>query len=271
MTKEKQKVEFEYKLEPTHMDEGGRLSIIAKNAYSKLVWLNHKNFGSDKLEHLDDLMDGETREYVIHEPVDNSRNRNYRAYRRICELADEWAVPYRDRFLKTFGRLPPEMELIDFDPFHGLKHTHYAESIKWTGTTFIVTMYVRAQDWCGQMSHIRATQQAKECVVSRFASHIPTPEFIELGNGTFRRNPEWPNKDLGYKPKLEAKWVLEPMFMRLLETATPGQRKAVERHCEANSFLGRPPLFDNCHADVEDGLMVDYNEDIIPWEEFRKL
>lgn len=261
--------DFEWVFTPTHEDGGGSLALRTRTKEAAVVWLNSKQRSGVVLpEEYLSLKDG-VNSFEVYKPHDRD---NKRCFPAEISLPGDFAQPYQERFLSTFGKLPEPVELIEFEPWSGISPTHILESVLWDGETFKLFMYLESRDWNGRKSKDRVNARAGTLMLDNFAKTVIQREYIELPNGFYKKNPKWGVYDPDWKPGIEAKWVLEPMMRKLIDGATPGQKEAVARH-EAcyKGVCSRASLFDVYDTQFDMGLRVSWGDPPIPWEEFQKL
>lgn len=256
-----------------------RLTFIPENRNELLAILNIKKIEPDTdafYEYVARLTQGA--EVRIEQVADRSATEGGGGWARVAGVTER-LKPYWDMLEHKLGAKPFDCDLLHGLQYGYIRHTYYLEKL-WFSAETGKTHYVMVSciyPRMGQTFHSeqrfmeRAAYEMENDVHGVLGTAITVPEFIELDNGLFKRNPKWPgNGDTQYKADIGDDKLLLYMANQWLERfATPAQRAVVARiHC---SDSDRKVWFHNYDKGYDKGFHLDACHSFISYEEFKKL
>jgi hypothetical protein len=212
-------------------DHGGVFTIEATSPKDKAAVIAHFRLpeAAEPLALAELIMSPEP---LIHSPSPGSRD-NAAWFNVTSSLPLEFTTPYYKELCKRTGYegrgILPDIPAEFFAPYlDRMAHTHYPIKVWTEGGHLSYDTIVSCQDWNKIAAADYAPRRAAECFASKLGRREACPEFIELGNGTFRKNPAYPRINPA-QPALESHWFFGIVIdWWLLHTATPQQRELVE-------------------------------------------
>ncbi len=197
---------------------------------------------------------------------------------------DELMRPYWDRLHEWTGSPPFAVDLTDV--MGGTNYTHIVvvalcDNAGKLHVDAIDAVWTNQWEWLGDdppEGKKKASQTFEQRLhdtlhryVAESIGHVaPIDEFVDNGNGTYRRNPKYAT---GYRNPVQPMCANEKVFDAIFaaweaQHATPGQRDALARYA---TYKGqRPPLRPSCKTDYQ-GFHVDDYRRHLKWDEFRAL
>lgn len=151
-------------------------------------------------------------------------------------------------------------------------HTHFVERLWDTGTVTYYASVFPCYPYVGETfvsddaMRARAEKEARGDVAAILGHYHVISEFIEMGNGLFRRNPKWGSTPTTYDPGLDNEKVWRLLSDTWLDKyATAGQKAVLKR----SSSVERVPHW----AGIRDyqGFYVDGYTKLVTWKEFQAL
>lgn len=251
---------------PTRHDGGGTFEVTAETTEEVIAVCEHFSLGAAALIE------------AVKQPLPWSCQPPYIAtanngayFRSTGTVERRWIAPYFVLLEKRVGDVGVfDMELT---PRWGLlRFTHYPIRIWTEGGHLHYDVVNHASDWNGKTAAERAPEFARSAIESHLGRYDQVPEFLEAGNGLYRRNPRYGNGGgLTYSPAAGRPCIMDIVVDHWLATkATPGQRKLVQESHDLNhkNHHGVSDLHDvKGYGD----LRTSWTETPITWEEFRKV
>jgi hypothetical protein len=184
-------------------------------------------------------------------------------------VTTDYLTPYWERLVRQFGATPVDL---DFGPVLDaagrIGHTYLAESLVYSAETKLTTWtsvfelfpYIgeRFPDQAAILA--RADREAREDIANFLGASVYPREYIEVGNGLFKKNPDWGRARITYRPGVENSNVWKFMCDWWRQTqATPGQLALLER---ATKYWREPTAWN---------FAYDNHNQVMKWEEFSQL
>jgi hypothetical protein len=256
-----------------------RITLLPRTRDELIDILKIKNIGPESdafYDHVARFTQGA--EVRIEQAASESATKGGGGWARVSGVTDALA-PYWETLDKKLGSKPFDVDLMPGLHFGHIRHTYYVEELRSVADTGLVhyTLVSCIYPRQGQTfpdDHYLQTRAALEIandVASIFGTAIPIPEFIDMGNGLFKRNPKYPgNGDTRYTPDIGDDVMLLHLANQWLERfATPAQRETVKRvHC---SDRAGKVWFHNYDKGRDAGFHLDACRDFISYEDFKKL
>jgi hypothetical protein len=184
-------------------------------------------------------------------------------------VTTEYLKPYMDRLVKQFGARREDLDLGPvLDSTGRIGHTYLAESLTYTAGTDVATWtsvfqlypYVGEKFPDQAAVDARAVAEAKKDVAGLLGRSDTPREFIDAGNGFYKRNPNYGRGITSYllgveNPKV---WKFLCHWWRENQT-TPGQLALLER---ASQYWDKPTEYDFNYDDFNHTMK---------WEEFAQI
>ena len=268
-------MKIELNADETRADFGGSMVVTATTVAEKMDTIQHfRLFDGDPLKAAKAIS---SKKPLV---VTKSGGRDNGAWFQIESSLDvPFSTPYYEELRKRTGYegrgILPDIGAEFLTPRYPrgpLRYTHYVRGI-WTGHGHVCfDALVHSQDWNGRKAGDRAQPYAETNIAREIGDTKIEREFMELGNGLLRRNPNYLRQHAPH-PALTAQWFFSALVdWWLANEANEAQRELVRVSGE---------LMKENHNGVSDlhcirhnwdgGIRHDWNKPVVKWAKFQKL
>lgn len=197
-----------------------------------------------------------------------------------ADLGEASMKPYLDLLQRITGYAGEVPEMPFQYRWHGLMHTHVAAECLFSSKGIRVRGFIRAEDWYGEKAEVRAPKHFRDYVVEEFGFRKHEQEYIDNGNGTARRNPNYLTHHAA-QPGLGSTELWKALFSWWRANHATLEQEALLQKAEA--CTRKAGLFDNSW-DVRDsgadqaglvdraGIRASYSAvkgGLVSWEQFQ--
>lgn len=262
----------------TQDDGGGYVTITATN--TEEVGQLHKHFNFGRREPSINTLLAEAEQLKAGHLVKELKSEKQPWYVFQDRLAEPFVKPYADLFMKVTGMDLNEVTF-DLTPTHPkrLQHTHITNWMKIEKGYIHYEVMDSSGDWNGKKAANRVPGNCRRHIEDDFGERPTQPEFIESHCGCYQRNPNY-GRYQPPRPALKCEWfweILIDWWKDVHATEKQKQVMAMSEACYMSLWSGKGVTRDasfliNFHGlrDYE-GIRINWTDQIVKWEEFKKL
>lgn len=198
----------------------------------------------------------------------------------VADLGEASMRPYLELLQKITGYAGEVPEMPFEYRWSGLLHTHVVDECFFSSKGIRVRGFIRAEDWYGEKAEVRAHKHFRDYVVEQFGFRKHEQEYIDNGNGSARRNPNY-LKHHAAQPGLGSPELWKALFSWWRANHATPEQEALLQKAEAstrkaglvdNSWEVRTGGSDEARLVDYAGIRVSYSAvkgGLVPWEQFR--
>ena len=227
---------IEFHFTESEPDGGGSLRIVGTSDKVKEELCEMFRRNEPKATKYAPLASAEPMEIVL-SPRDTRNDGREAWYAFPCALDCEWFDPYRKQLERMTGF---KGEIGDFsipDP-RMLCYTRHRAALRFEDGHVQATIYVSAHPWNKMDALTYGHKRAEMMFQSDIGEEPIVREFIENRNGTYSRNPQYPNP-LPPRPALRCEYLWGALWEWWLANRASEAQKAILAACVSEERTGR--------------------------------
>jgi hypothetical protein len=193
-----------------------------------------------------------------------------------ASLGPEWLAPYMDRLQRVTGYAGPiptlELAATDWQPSGWLlSHTHHVDRASISPEGAQVHGYKMAGEWNGRTAAQYAVQLFVEYVRKDIGDEKREPEYIRLGNGLLKENPNYLKRHAPHAALTNSR-LFGALVQWWMDThATPGQRETLEKAFATYKTVCKTASLGEWLIREYSGYRLTWESGVISFEQFKGL
>ena len=182
------------------------------------------------------------------------------------EISTDFIGPYLSRLEKTAGAVPFDMPLPSMVEAY---HTHIVESAKIVGGKLVASVVLMVYPNIGKNyddaeREKKALENATRYVNEHLGQVEPPSEYIEAGNGYYKKNPKFGRGEMPCRQAAKNEDVWQEIFGQWFDIqANPAQKELLLRMSTVSDREKWPSLRDY------QGIHLDDYKVFLSWEDFK--
>jgi hypothetical protein len=194
----------------------------------------------------------------------------YAYHHNVHTLPVDWSIPYCTLLQRKFGYSGPLPD-IDFPDTCGCDQVWVVSRLRLENQLFVCDSYDAARDYRGTWAMFWAKRYSGEQTKQLVGEYDHKPEFIQLPNGDYRRNPAYGGQ-ITYRPAAANEHIVKTLSQWFYDTQASQQVKDVlDADLDSCQRMGLKPYMHSVYANTTLFYRSDDYPHYMPHQEFLKI